>query len=74
MRRYGLGLNVLGLYGFWRPGNPLAKASISGWPFLLLAILVLVGVGGWFAWTRLRARSLVITLGRDARCSRTFWR
>jgi hypothetical protein len=64
--RYGLGLNVLGLYGFWRPGNPLAKTSLSGWPFLLLAILVLVGVGGWFAWTRVRARSLVITLGVTA--------
>lgn len=64
--RYGLGLNVLGLYGFWRPGNPLAKTAVSGWPFLLLAILVLVGVGGWFAWTRMRARSLVITLGITA--------
>ena len=64
--RYGLGLNVLGLYGFWRPGNPLAKGSISGWPFLLLAILVLAGAGGWFAWTRLRARSLVLTLAVTA--------
>jgi hypothetical protein len=64
--RYGLGLNVLGLYGFWRPGNPLAKASISGWPFLLLAILVLAGLGGWFAWIRLHARSLVIALGVSA--------
>jgi hypothetical protein len=60
--RYGLGLNVLGLYGFWRPGNPLAKGTLGGWPFLLIAILVLVGVGSWFAWSRLRARSLVITL------------
>jgi hypothetical protein len=64
--RYGLGLNVLGLYGFWRPGNPLAKASLSGWPFLLLAILVLVGVGAWFAWTRMRSRSLVVVLGVTA--------
>jgi hypothetical protein len=64
--RYGLGLNVLGLYGFWRPGNPLAKGSLSGWPFLLLAILVLVGVGAWFAWTRLHARSLVVALGATA--------
>ena len=64
--RYGLGLNVLGLYGFWRPGAPLPKASLSGWPFILLAILVLAGIGGWFAWRHLRARTLVIILAATA--------
>ena len=59
----GLGLNVLGLYGFWRPGAPLPKDFLSGWPFLLLAILVLAGIGGWYAWRRLRATAMVITLG-----------
>jgi hypothetical protein len=42
---WGLAVNVAGLYGFWRPGAPLVKNHISGWPFLLLAILVVVGFG-----------------------------
>ena len=42
---WGLAVNVAGLYGFWRPGAPLVKNHISGWPFLLLAILVVVGYG-----------------------------
>jgi len=62
----GLGLNVLGLYGFWRPGAPLPKDFLSGWPFLLLAILVLAGIGGWYAWRRLRATAMVVTLGAAA--------
>lgn len=49
----GLFVNVLGLYGFWRlgPGPDLPKNVVSGWPFILLAILMVVGVG---ARTRLR--------------------
>ena len=42
---WGLAVNVAGLYGFWRPGAPLVKNHISGWPFLLLAILVVAGYG-----------------------------
>jgi hypothetical protein len=44
---YGLLVNVAGLYGFWRlgPGPELPKAVVVGWPLLLLAILVVAGVG-----------------------------
>jgi hypothetical protein len=63
---FGLGLNVLGLYGFWRPGEPLAKDALGWWPLILLAILVLVGLGAWFAWKHLRARAMVTALGVTA--------
>jgi hypothetical protein len=49
---WGLILNVAGLYGFWRPGPPLVINHLSGWPFLLLAILVVVGLGLHEFWTR----------------------
>ncbi|MHB8439076.1 MAG: hypothetical protein ACYDD4_07930 [Acidimicrobiales bacterium] len=50
----GLFPNVLGLYGFWRlgPGPTLPKNVVSGWPFLLLALLFVVAIG---AVTRLRS-------------------
>lgn len=43
----GLAVNVAGLYGFWRPGPPLVKDQVSGWPILLLAMLVVAGFGLW---------------------------
>lgn len=45
--RLGLIINVLGLYGFWRigPGPVLPKAYISGWPFFLVAILLVAAIG-----------------------------
>ena len=45
----GLLANVVALYGFWRlgPGPVLPKNIISGWPFLMLAILMVAGVGAW---------------------------
>jgi hypothetical protein len=45
----GLFANVAGLYGFWRagPGPTLPKNMISGWPFLLLAMLLIVATGVW---------------------------
>ncbi|MHB1209391.1 MAG: hypothetical protein ACYC1I_06745 [Acidimicrobiales bacterium] len=45
----GLFTNVLGLYGFWRvgPGPELPKEIITGWPFLLIGILLVVGYGAW---------------------------
>ena len=51
----GLFPNVLGLYGFWRlgPGPQLPKDVVTGWPFLLLALLFVAGVG--VVW-RLRRR------------------
>ncbi|MHB1712903.1 MAG: hypothetical protein ACYCV7_16155, partial [Acidimicrobiales bacterium] len=43
----GLFGNVAGLYGFWRAGPVpvLPKSEVSGWFFLLLAVLVVVVVG-----------------------------
>jgi hypothetical protein len=49
---WGLAVNVAGLYGFWRPGPPLVKSQLSGWPFLLLAILVIVVLGLCEMWRR----------------------
>jgi hypothetical protein len=47
----GLFANVAALYGFWRsgPGPELPKDAIIGWPFIMFAILVIVGVGIWYA-------------------------
>ena len=47
----GLLANVLALYGFWRtgPGPELPKDVITGWPFIMFAILVIVAVGAWHA-------------------------
>jgi hypothetical protein len=51
---YGLFVNVAGLYGFWRlgPGPQLPKAVVVGWPLLLLAVLVVAGVGAVAALRR----------------------
>jgi hypothetical protein len=43
----GLFPNVAGLYGFWRPGPELPKNAFSGWPLLLLAILIVAGIGAY---------------------------
>ena len=51
-RVWGLAVNIAGLYGFWRPGPPLVKSYLSGWPFLLLAILVVAGFGLHELWAR----------------------
>jgi hypothetical protein len=50
----GLFANVAGLYGFWRlgPGPTLPKNVISGWPFLLLAVMLIVATGAWAALRR----------------------
>jgi hypothetical protein len=50
----GLFANVAGLYGFWRlgPGPTLPKDVISGWPFLLLTVLLIVATGAWAALRR----------------------
>ncbi len=43
---FGLFGNVLGLYGFWRQAaTPLPKSVVGGWPFVLLAMLLLIGLG-----------------------------
>jgi len=43
----GLIPNVLSLYGFWRigPGPELPKQVITGWPFIMAVILLIVIVG-----------------------------
>jgi hypothetical protein len=45
----GLFANVLSLYGFWRigPGPELPKDVVDGWPFLMIAILLIVVFGAW---------------------------
>jgi hypothetical protein len=50
----GLFANVLALYGFWRtgPGPELPKDVIIGWPFIMFAILVIVGLGAWHVLRR----------------------
>ncbi len=52
--RFGLFPNVAGLYGFWRlgPGPTLPKNLISGWPFLFVAILLVVATGVWVTLRR----------------------
>ena len=43
----GLIPNVLGLYGFWRigPGPELPKQVVTGWPFLMAALLLIILTG-----------------------------
>jgi hypothetical protein len=43
----GLFVNVLGLYGFWRPEPTLPKQIIGVWPLLLIAILAVAALGLW---------------------------
>jgi hypothetical protein len=43
--RVGLYVNILGLYGFWRSGPVEPKSIFSGWPAILLAILLITGLG-----------------------------
>jgi len=43
--RFGLLVNVAGLYGFFRPGPTEPKNLISGWPAVLAALLLVVAVG-----------------------------
>jgi hypothetical protein len=61
---WGLAVNVAGLYGFWRPGPPLVKSHLSGWPFLLLAMLIVVGLGLHEMWGhRPAGRALALSCG-----------
>lgn len=46
-RTYGLYVNVLGLYGFWRRGPILPKTVVVAWPLLLAVILGLAVIGWW---------------------------
>jgi hypothetical protein len=59
---WGLGVNVAGLYGFWRSGPPLVKSHISGWPFLLLTILLVAILGFYTAYTEGRPASRAFAL------------
>ena len=64
-RTWGLAVNVAGLYGFWRPGAPLVKNHISGWPFLLLAMLLVAWLGLYEMWARggSSGRALALSCG-----------
>jgi hypothetical protein len=41
----GLLVNVAGLYGFFRPGPIEPKNLLSGWPAVLVAVLLVVAIG-----------------------------
>jgi hypothetical protein len=43
--RAGLLVNVSGLYGFFRPGPAEPKNLLSGWPAMLVALLLIIAVG-----------------------------
>ena len=43
--RFGLLVNVAGLYGFFRPGPTEPKNVLSGWPVVLTALLLVVAIG-----------------------------
>jgi hypothetical protein len=55
----GLLPNVLGLYGFWRSGWPLAKDFVPLWPLFVVAIIA-VGVVGVSAAHRTGRSTLVL--------------
>lgn len=48
--RVGLYVNVLGLYGFWRPGPTEPKDVFAGWVLFLGAIVLLSAYGVVVAW------------------------
>ena len=48
----GLFTNVLGLYGFWRQMPETSKTLESGWPILLVAILLVSLYGLKILWNR----------------------
>ena len=54
----GLFANVLALYGFWRlgPGPELPNNVIGGWPFLILAIVLIAAFGAWHAVRKVETR------------------
>ncbi|MGH9019481.1 MAG: hypothetical protein ACRDV0_00450, partial [Acidimicrobiales bacterium] len=63
--RWGVGVNLAGLYGFWRPGAPLVKDSVGLWP-LILAVLLGVVVVGFVALARrggAAGRALALAFG-----------
>jgi len=48
----GLFANVIGLYGFWRQMPETSKNLMSGWPILLIAILLVSLYGLKMLWNR----------------------
>ena len=55
-------VSLAGLYGFWRPGTFAAPELFSGWPFLLLAILLVAAAGAWAALHDPKRRPLAVVL------------
>ncbi|MGO9559064.1 MAG: hypothetical protein ACLPQS_08930 [Acidimicrobiales bacterium] len=64
--RYGLFVNVLGMYGFWRPGPSEPKNLLPGWPLFLVALLIVVAYGAWLAWRSTQQRRCALALGVSA--------
>src|SRR6266540_2610070 len=61
--KLGLLPNVIGLYGFWRPGWPLPKDNLVGWPLFMLAILAVAIVGLAATWRDDRLRRIGVLVG-----------
>lgn len=59
---FGLYINVLGLYGFWRHGPTLPKAVVVAWP-AILAVFLLVAALAWWRTAIGAKDSLVGVLG-----------
>jgi hypothetical protein len=60
--RVGLAVNLAGLYGFWRPEPRLPKHVFSGWPVVLVAVLIVVVSGFVVGLRDPRRRSLTVVL------------
>ncbi|MHB1613702.1 MAG: hypothetical protein ACYCYA_05160 [Actinomycetes bacterium] len=60
--RFGLVVNVLGLYGFFHPAARLPKSYLAGWPLLLGALLVVVIAGAVVGLRDPRRRDLASVL------------
>jgi hypothetical protein len=65
--RLGIFPNVAGLYGFWRlgPGPVLPKSVVSGWAFMLVALLLIVATGVWAAFGRSEDQVAVVGTSRS---------
>ena len=69
---WGLLLNVAALYGFWRtgPGPQLPKDVIRGWPFIMLAVLLLAIYGAWSTLRTFHTRTRHVSDGSQGDADR----
>jgi hypothetical protein len=55
-------LTTAGLYGFWRPAAYVTPDVAAGWPFLLVAILVVAAAGAYSAFRDPQRRPLAFVV------------